>query len=140
MGWLKESSVSLRFFGDDLVPEEVTALLGCDPTVSATKGSTFTTSAGKSMTAQTGMWRLQQERNVPGDIEAQIVGLFAKLTDDLNVWQFLTSRFESDLFCGLWLDGFNSGQPLHARTISMISDRSLKVDLDIYGDPEQEID
>ena len=83
---------------------------------------------------------MQQERSVPGDIETQIVDLFAKLTDDLNVWQSLTSRFESDLFCGLWLDGFNSGQSLDARTIALISDRSLKLDLDIYGDPKQDID
>ena len=140
MGWLKEMSVSLRFYGDELVPEEVTALIGGDPTVGAKKGSMFTTSAGKSKIAQTGMWRLQQERSVPGDIETQIVDLFAKLTDDLNVWQSLTSRFESDLFCGLWLDGFNSGQSLDARTIALISDRSLKLDLDIYGDPKQDID
>jgi hypothetical protein len=38
MAVLSGSTASLRFFGDDLDPDELTKLLGCPPTKSASKG------------------------------------------------------------------------------------------------------
>jgi hypothetical protein len=140
VGWLKESSVSLRFFGDDLDPQEVTDALGADPSISASKGEAWTTSAGAEKIAHTGMWRLQSERRLPGDADAQVVDLLGSLSDELAVWERLASRFEADLFCGLWLDGFNSGQPFSLSTLRLIADRHLTLDLDIYGDPDLEAD
>ena len=31
-GKVDEATVSIRFFGDDLIPDELTKLLGCQPT------------------------------------------------------------------------------------------------------------
>ena len=140
MGILRESSLTLRFFGDDLIPSEVTKALGSRPTTAAAKGEEYSGAGGGAQKAHTGMWRLSTERRQPGDLDVQIKELLSTLTGDLCVWKKLTAKFDSDLFCGLWLEGFNSGQPLQASTLRLIADRSLNLDLDIYGDSEQETD
>jgi hypothetical protein len=51
-------SVSLRIWGDDLMPSGVTSYLGVAPTESQTKGDRRNTPAGKVFIAPSGMWSL----------------------------------------------------------------------------------
>ena len=94
-------SVSLRFYGDDLDPDEVSGLLGSPPSGSVRRGDLVQLRT-RSFTAPSGSWRLSTGQSTD-DIETQLVAMFGRLTDDLSVWQSLTSRFDADLFCGVFL-------------------------------------
>lgn len=123
--------VSLRFFGDDLDPDEVSTLLGCSPTDSARRGDLIQRRTS-SYTAPQGNWGLCTQRSTD-DIETQLVALFERLTDDLSVWQSLTTRFDADLFCGVFLVWQGHGFDMSPRLHRLLADRNLTIIFDIYA-------
>ena len=130
---LARSSASLRFFGDDLLPEEVSALLGTTPTAFAIKGGQSQPNAGgRTFTARTGSWRLDVVDRMPGDLDGQIAELLGKLTPDLAVWRRLAERFRADVFCGLFLGEDNEGISLAPGTLQALGERGILLDLDVY--------
>ena len=132
MGVLDHSIATLRFFGDDLIPEALSSLLGAPPTEAHAKGEEIIgRTTGKVRIAKTGCWRLTAERQQPEDLEAQIFELLAKLTDDLSVWASL-SRYEPDLFCGIFMGSSNDGLPLSAKALLALGQRGIALNLDIY--------
>lgn len=59
---MNEESASLCQFsvylkGDDLCPDEISTLLGMEPTEAHRKGKTWTTSSNKQIVEKTGLWR-----------------------------------------------------------------------------------
>jgi len=107
-GAVDACSVSLRFFGDALDPDDVTQALGITPTGSYKKGDIF---RGKrsDIIRQTGSWRYSVKKCAGVQLEDQINTLLDKCSSDLEVWQRLTKTFKADLFCGLWLKQWNRG-------------------------------
>lgn len=66
MGIADHSIVTLRIFGDDLVPSEVTALLGCEPTTAYSKGDVrIGSKTGNRYVEKTGRWSLSAEDMYP---------------------------------------------------------------------------
>ncbi|WP_439449279.1 DUF4279 domain-containing protein [Stenotrophomonas sp. ATs4] len=138
MAAFDHSLVTLRFFGDDLLPEEVSALLGVTPTASHHKGQEFKGShSGAVRIARFGSWRLSAARREPEDLEAQIFEILDQLTDDLAVWQSL-ARFRPDLFCGLFMGSSNDGVSLSPRVLLALGERGIELGLDIYDAEEEE--
>jgi hypothetical protein len=133
MSKLRETAASLGFFGDDLDPDEISRLLGGIPTVGARKGGVWKTSRGFEKVAKSGSWRIEAERSNPGDLDGQIIDIFARLSSDLTTWRDLSRRFEGRFFCGLFMENTNDGLRLEAPTIAAIGDRGLALDLDIYA-------
>ena len=134
---LHKTAASLRFFGDDLDPDEVTVRLGAKPTVGVRKGGTWRTLVGVEKTASKGQWRMTVERRSPGDLDGQLEELLAPLTTDLAVWRDLSGRFQADVFCGLFLNEFNEGISLSPRTLEALGLRGLSLDMDVYGPGDQ---
>jgi len=130
---LHKTAASLRFFGDDLDPDEIAGVLGGQPTVGVRKGGLWLTSLGAEKIAYKGQWRLTVEERSPGDLDGQIAELFATLTTDLAVWNDLSHRFQADVFCGLFLNEFNEGISLSPETLTAVGSRGLSLDMDIYG-------
>ena len=104
MGTVGQSALSLRFFGDDLDPQEVSDLLGAQPTSSYRKGDVRTRTRSDGVVVRTapdgsegirkyGMWNMNAAPQEPADLDGQIYEIFGQLTDDLAVWRDLTSRF-----------------------------------------------
>lgn len=134
MAALSESAATLRFVGDALDPDEVTALLGSPPTSGARKGEPMRrTPAGAAVPARTGIWRLKASPRSPGDLDARVAEQLGGLTSDLAIWRSLCGRFEADLFCGLFMERSNEGLRLSARTLQALGERGLELDLDIHG-------
>lgn len=133
MAGICETKVSLGFFGDDLDPAELTALLGAPPRESATKGSRRITAGGREFMAKTGKWLLDAPPSIPGDLATQIDAILTELTPDISVWQALAGRFHARLFCGLFMEETNEGLRLDAATLSAIAERGLFLDFDIYA-------
>ena len=138
MAVLSGSAASLRFFGDDLDPDELTRLLGCQPTKSERKGEEIVGKVtGNKRTARSGGWRLSAERREPGDFDAQISEIFDGLTNDMSIWQDLTSRFRADVFCGLFMEEGNEGISLSNETLQRLAERGLTIDFDIYASSDE---
>lgn len=133
MAGIYETRASLGFFGDELDPAELTAMLGAAPHESATKGSRRVTASGREFTAKTGKWLLRAPPSIPENLAAQIDAILTQLTPDLTVWQGLADRFHARLFCGLFMEGTNEGLRLDAATLSAIAGRGLFLDFDIYA-------
>lgn len=130
MSAINQTTAVLRLFGDDLDPAEVSRLLGAEPTRYGTKGEVLT--GGPARMARTGSWFRQAAEQSPGDIDLQIVSLLGDLTSDLAVWRTLTSRFQCDIFFGLFMRESNEGTSIAAATARLLADRDLSLQFDIY--------
>jgi len=126
------SSASLRFFGDDLDPDDLTRRLAGSPTKSARKGDPRISQSSRQYVEKTGSWRLNALDAKPGDLDAQIQWIFASLTPDLSVWDELSTRFRADIFCGLFMDERNEGLEINPETLAAMGARGVTLSLDIY--------
>lgn len=132
-----EATVSLRIFGDDLNPEEISRMLNCEPTEAYRKGYVITTTM-RPRTVRTGQWFLSVKRNALQTIEEQILELFAKLPQDLTVWNDLHKSFDVDIYCGAWLNGWNRDVFFSPNLLRQMSDRQLQIGIAIYCDCDDE--
>ena len=134
MGELFESVATLRFFGDDLIPDRVSEMLGGHPTFSSRKGDMVRmVENGSEVRAHTGSWRLRTSRLRPGDLDRHVVELFQNLTENINVWQMLSCQFKADVFFGIKLANYNEGFSLSPESLRAGSSRGLLFDFDLYG-------
>jgi Domain of unknown function (DUF4279) len=135
---LQLSVAALRVFGDDVIPSEISRLLGAEPSKASIKGEPLQGKpSGRSRTARTGSWRLQVPDREPGDPNAQVAQLLGQLTTDLQVWRDIAERFQVDLFCGWFMGESNEGISLSPETLRALGERGIELQLDIYG-PESE--
>lgn len=104
MAHLARSVASLRIAGDDLVPEEVSLLLGAQPTHAQRKGQELQSKNGVRI-ATFGHWRLHAKETEPENLDAQVAEILGQLTSSADVWQNLTARYRVDLFCGWFMEG-----------------------------------
>lgn len=133
MAVLHSSELTLRFFGDTLDPEEITLSLGAAPTVGVKKGGVWITSGGVEKVSKTGSWRLSMPRYSPGELDQQVGDLFKLLSADMAIWADFATRFDGDIFVGLFLNEGNEGVEFRPETLAAIGIRGLRLDLDIYG-------
>jgi len=134
MAALNRTAASLRIFGDDLEPMEITSLLGCEPSAGERKGQELIgKSTGKVRIAKTGSWRLSANKQSPGNLDAQVEEILSKLSPDLSVWHVVTGRFRADLFCGLFLESPIEGISISAASLAALGNRGIELGLDIYG-------
>jgi len=137
MGLIARSAATLRLRGDDLIPDEVTALLGMPPTSSAHKGQEIFGRNGKVRIAKTGSWHLEARDCEPGNLEAQVFELLNQLTPSFEIWSDLSQRYTPDLFCGIFMASYNDGFTLSADALLALGQRFIKLDLDIYENHER---
>lgn len=128
---IHETSATLRFWGDELDPHEVTKLLGAAPTRGAFKGQLI---VGRGpMVARSGKWHLTVNRRQPGNLSGQIEEILSGLTQDLDVWRDLSNRFDGNVFVGFFMAEGNEGYDLSSKTMKLLTDRGLSLLLDIYS-------
>lgn len=138
MPTISETAASLRIFGDDLDPDEITAKLGKQPDTSAKKGESVIMPSGRKRIARTGRWSVSAEKRQPGDLDAQIRELLAGTTADLEIWRSITSRFDADIFCGLFMEDCNEGLALYPDILAALGKRGICLSLDIYERADDE--
>lgn len=129
-GPIDKVTVSLRLFGEDLNPDEVTELLGCDPTSARRKGDVIPGRYHRMV--HKGCWLLKGLPPSAVGLEQQVNDLLNKVTDDLAVWHNLTDRFDVDIFCGFFLECFNRGFNLPPELMKRLVDRRVRLEFDIY--------
>lgn len=139
MAQLHKSAVTLRIAGDDLVPDEISRLLGASPTHGQTKGQEIVgPKTGRVRIAKCGMWRLCASDREPEDMDGQIQEILSQTTDSLAVWRSITERYDVDLFCGLFMSGDNEGLTISSESLAALGARGIEIGLDIYaGDADE---
>ena len=132
-----ECKATLRIFGDALVPDEITHVLGCAPTHARRKGDIIRgKTSGREHIAPTGTWQL--EANDAADLEGQIAHILDRLTPDPNARARLSQKFRIDLFCGIFMDRANEGVALSSSTLAALGGRGIELSFDIYEATEEE--
>ena len=131
MSELSKTSASLRIWGHDLDPEEVTKLLGKKPDRAKRRGET-TGLAGREYIAREGAWMVKADGREPGDLDRQVRELLAGTTDDLATWRRLAGSYRVDLFCGLFMREGNEGIEISPETLQKLGERGIALGLDIY--------
>jgi hypothetical protein len=138
-GPVGKSSAGLRIWGDDLDPDEITRLLGCEPTRTRRKGEDV---RGKrsTRTAWTGSWHLKSDLPRSAELAAHISALLDRTTDDLATWAALASRYRMDVFCGLFLTAWNQGLKLPPDLLRRLGKRGIPLGIDVYACLDEEGD
>jgi hypothetical protein len=136
---VSETAASIHIRGDDLDPDEVTRLLGCEPKSGWRKGEFYTMRSGSRIRAWTGRWMRDVADRAPGDLDGQIAELLKPLTDDLMVWMALSERFDVYLYFGIFIRKYNQAMGLSPATLRMVADRGIRMDFELYADvpPEE---
>ncbi len=139
MAHVQKSIVTLRIGSDDLIPDEITWLLGAKPTHTQIKGEKIVgRKTGHVRIAEIGMWRLCATDREPEDMDGQIQEILSQITSDLAIWRSIAEKHEIDLFCGLFLDDSNEGMTLSAQSLAALGERGIEIGLDIYSGNDDE--
>ena len=132
MSGFDHSEATLRIFGADLVPEEITASLGASPTATYRRGDVRPSARGNVYVEKTGSWRLSATRHEPENLEAQIFEILDQLTSDLAIWRSIGVTCSLDIFCGIFMASGNDGMELSPRAMVALGERGISLGLDIY--------
>jgi hypothetical protein len=141
MAQLHRSVATLRIVGENLDPDEITALLGCAPTTSERKGDVRTSkTTGRSRTLKVGAWRLDASDREPEDLDGQIAELLGKLTPSLDAWHSIAERYSVDLFCGFFMRETNEGVEISPASLAALGQRKIVLGLDIYSPTREDLE
>ena len=72
----------------------------------------------------------------PENLDVQIKEILAQLTNDLGVWRELTDKYQSNVFCGMFMSTGNDGISLASATLLALGNRGLEVWMDVYDHTE----
>lgn len=132
MADLARAVASLRVTGENLVPADVSALLGCESTKSWAKGDSLK-SHGATRTARFGLWSLEADETEPANLDAQVTVILSRLTTNQAVWVKLCAEYDVDLFCGWFMEYGNEGVSIKPETMAALGTRGILLDIDLYG-------
>ena len=122
-------NISLRFSGDDLIPDDISECLDCKPTEAFFRGEEV--KSGKFVRIQrTGVWLLTESSD--GTFDERVLILLERCTNSIERWQLLTSRFNPDLFVGVFASSVQSAFSISEETLSRLSARGIGMSLDLY--------
>ena len=138
-GAVDRFKITLRVSGDNLDPEQITSILKCRPTRSHIKGSrSITTPSGNISVPKKSQWALtinsKDYENGEIELEEGLKILLGKLPSDAKLWRSMTTKYDVDVFCGLFLKTRNRGFGLSAKALKVLSHRHLKIGFDLYFD------
>ena len=127
--------------GDELVPSDISDLLGCLPTSSYSNGEERVGKvSGQKSVAKLGNWLLRASPREPENIDGQITELLDRLTEDFEVWRTVSRDYSVSLFCGLFMGSWNDGATISVDSLTALASRGIRLELDIYGSADGEAD
>jgi hypothetical protein len=130
-------SITLRISSEDLIPAEVTKLMGCEPDEFQQKGKPILRKDGTVMRiAKAGAWRLilKPEDTDEWDCAEAMMEVLRRLPSAAGLWRRLTKKYDVDFFIGLSMPAKNKGFELPASIMKYLGDRGIAVGFDIYYD------
>lgn len=141
MAHLYRSVATLRISGEDLDPDEISAVLGCAPTTNQRKGDVLTSkTTGRSRTLKVGSWFLDASDREPEDLDRQIAELLGKLTPSMDAWHSIAERYDVILFCGFFMRETNEGVEISPASLAALGQRRIVLGLDIYSPTREDLE
>lgn len=128
MPGIDETRAYLRIFGDDLDPDALTAALRADPSYAFRKGDLY-----RQRIATTGRWVIHAKPSKPGNLDRQVAELLERMTNDVIVWQSITSRYGALFYCSAFMAQTNEGTEFAPTTLAALGARGISLGLDIYA-------
>jgi hypothetical protein len=128
-GLVDETRVTIGIHGDDLDPDEVTALLRCPPSHSHRRGELRPRDLAP---WPRGAWLLSVEDKAPAAPDHLLAVLLDRLPADPPLWAMLRARFDVRLGFGLFQGAWNRGFDLSPEVLKRVVDVGLGLDFDIY--------
>jgi uncharacterized protein DUF4279 len=140
-GPVDKCKVTLRVDGENLDPDEITIMLGQNPTMVMKASDPIRAHDGSVIRiSKIGRWHLtisSEDEGAPSDMEDLIDALFSRLPTEPALWSKLTEKFKVDLFCGLFLYSDNRGFGLSPSICRFLGKRGIEIGFDIYFDPKR---
>jgi len=119
----------LCLYGDDLIPDDVSAILHLQPTEAHRKGDPSRTPGH---VYGIGSWVLTCETSSPEEPENALMSLLNQLPNDAELWKDLKSRYEIRITLGLTLLARNRGFELSALLLRQVAELGIELGFDIY--------
>ena len=120
--------------GDTLDPDEVTRLLGIEPSFTQRKGDK-SGSPERPGASLTGIWALESEKSVSNsDLEPHLDFLLSRLESRTStVKRLMLEGLDADIHC-FWMSemGLGGGPVLRPDTMRRIADLGVSLNFDIY--------
>jgi len=121
--------LTLRIYGEDMVPAEVSKALGRRPTESWQKGDTLPSGHVRPKSG----WLLTTPESKKGDLDVHVAWMFSRLTTDVRVWKKLGAKYEMYLSSYVEMERWNGGLVVSAASLTEIGRRGLSLQFDIYS-------
>lgn len=126
-----EATVSLALYGDELDPDEITAVLGCSPTTAHRRGDR---KREGSVPFRIGAWILQEQGKPPVSVDDLLEKLLSRLPTDKAVWQHLAGRHQLQLRFGIFIEGWNRGFSISGNFMQRFADMGISMEFDLYAE------
>ncbi|MCA9426336.1 MAG: DUF4279 domain-containing protein [Candidatus Omnitrophica bacterium] len=139
-GQFDSTDVSIWFRSPDLDRQEITEVLGVEPTKAWNAGESHSVGNSKrTRRLKFGFWTLETPKD-SFHPESKIEELFSRCTKDLKVWAMLAEKYEAYLTVGGTILNFNRELDLTPKVLKLIAEQNLilKVDVFYWGDDEDD--
>lgn len=129
-GPIDEVNVTLGLYSEDLEPEEVSRVLGVEPTSAHRRGESR---RPEGPPYRLGAWLLTEHGGDAELAEAILDRLLKRLPEDQAVWRDLRMRHDIQLRFGLHMTGRNKGLSIPLRHVARIAELGATMEFDIYA-------
>jgi Domain of unknown function (DUF4279) len=123
----------LQVTADDLNPDQVSELLGCQPTDSHRCGDS---SGKRGHTYKFGLWQFSTARLNFRDgksCEEQFDEFIRNLPDTPSAWEHIASKYEARVIVYLWMRTWNREFDISVFALGELSRRRLRLHIDTYS-------
>ncbi len=128
--------INLRVRGDDLVLDEITSIMGCEPDEAWEKGKPIYREDGSvKRIPRFGHWALvlKPEDTDEWECGPAMLELLSRLPSDVNIWRTVTEKYKADFFVGLYMPDNIRGFILEPDVMQYLGERNIEAGFDIYG-------
>jgi hypothetical protein len=135
-GYPDECGVVLAIYGEELIPDEITELLRCQPTRSHLKGE----KKGPGGPAfSKGAWFLEVRGEPPKTPEILTRKILMMVPSNPEIWNLLKKRFGVQIRYGIHMSGWNKGFELPHDLIAWMTVLGVDVEFDLYAYGEEDV-
>jgi len=131
-----DSMATLCIYGDELDPEALTKLIGCEPTKARRKGEKDE-KRPKIAPALVGHWFLEAPDNL--SFEEMVKFLLQSTEADSQIWQEVSKLHSIELRCAIFLRSWTEGFSFSPEILLEIGKRKWEFSLSMYSAEGDEI-
>ena len=131
-GYVDETLITLSVHSEHLDRDEVTTLLGVQPTKAWNPGERHPIGkTGRTRVTDWGKWLLQGDHD-NNPVEPKILHLLQRCTPDFNAWHILTSKYDVWLTIVGYFENWNRELDLSPEILRLLAERQLMLKIDVY--------